>query len=335
MTNNSNAQLDLFRDNLPYKARCTNDPSQGTVIRNIEHALKRSHIQYNPPPAIVWMVFDLDYDGAATSWMDEELPPPAWVSINPDNGHAHVAYGISTPVCRTEFAHSKPLYFLKIIEQAYRKRLKGDAEFSCFLTKNPLHDRWRTYYPPSINGGIYDLSYLAEFVELKKPDKRKKRQNREEDSYGVGRNCSLFDNLAVWAYVAVREYWYPGGEVDWFEACRLQADKYNDFLEPLPTSEVRASYRSVAKWVWRNFSPGALRELIERTHTPEMQAERGKQSGVVRAAKAASLAEQAKLLREQGLKQKDIAEELGVGVSTVRRYLKTAHKPISDTKKDD
>ena len=38
--------------------------------------------------------------------------------------------------------------------------------------------------------------------------------------------------------------------------------------------------KSVAKWTWQNLTPGGFRDYVERTHTPEIQAKRGKVGGV-------------------------------------------------------
>lgn len=337
MSTASNIQLDLFRDNLPHKPFCSNNPKElGLKIRNQDHALKHSHVQYNPPPAVAWLVFDVDHEDAAVAWMDADLPPPAWVSINSENGHAHIAYGISTPVCRTEFARSKPLKFLMAIEKAYKRALKADDQFKCLVTKNPLHKKWKTYYPISSNGGVYELHELAEYVVFEKYDGRKKKQNRIDDNYGLGRNCALFEDLRIWSYSAVRDYWGPGGYATWLKACEMKARELNVFdTEPLPESEVRASYKSVARWVWKNITPTGLQELIERTHAPELQAQRGRKSGVVRANKAAAVAEQARALRSEGLKQKDIADALNISIRTVKTYLKKCSEPISDNSPKD
>nr|WP_275111957.1 primase C-terminal domain-containing protein [Acidithiobacillus caldus] len=50
------------------------------------------------------------------------------------------------------------------------------------------------------------------------------------------------------------------------------------FQRPLPHSEVKAIAKSFATWTWKQITPQGLRELIERTHSPEKQRERGKRA---------------------------------------------------------
>lgn len=57
-------------------------------------------------------------------------------------------------------------------------------------------------------------------------------------------------------------------------------------------------------------------------HTPELQSQRGRRYGQVRATKAGLLAEQAKALRDQGYKQKDIAIKLGITQARISQLLK-------------
>lgn len=300
-------QLSLFKRHLPHKPYCSDDLAYGLIIRGKTSALSRSHIQYNPPATVAWLIFDVDREDASLAWEDANLPPPAWVAVNPKNGHAHIAYGIIDPVCRTELARHAPLRYLMAIEQAYQRKMGADRGFASLITKNPLNPAWRVWYP-IIDGGIYTLDELADYVELEKIDRRK-----NIDPYGLGRNCIAFDQLRTWAYSAVRDYWRPGGELEFGAAAEARAIELNIFDSPLPYSEIRATAKSVSRWTWRHFTPSKWRET---------QSNRGKRSGEVRAAKSKQLALQAHRMREQGMRQREIADKLCLSPGRISQMLK-------------
>jgi hypothetical protein len=85
----------------------------------------------------MWMVFDIDREGAAIAWEDANLPAPAWAAVNRENGHAHLAYGLSVPVLVAENARRAPIRYLQGIEGAYREALQADRGYSGLITKNP------------------------------------------------------------------------------------------------------------------------------------------------------------------------------------------------------
>ncbi|WP_172766123.1 replication initiation protein, partial [Neisseria gonorrhoeae] len=68
------------------------------LVRSYAAAIKRRYIQVNPPHLRVFMLIDLDYEGAGLAWEDNNLPMPAWAAINRENGGAHLAYALSAPV---------------------------------------------------------------------------------------------------------------------------------------------------------------------------------------------------------------------------------------------
>lgn len=320
-------QLDLFSDRLPNKPYCTDDLAAGLQIRNKASATKRRYIQHNPPPVLAFMIYDLDRPNSALAWNDVNLPAPAWVSVNPENGHSHIAYGLIAPVARTDAARAAPLRLAAAIEVAYGAKLDADKGYSGLITKNPLHPHWHVYYPApeAANFGYYELAELAEYVTL--PNKLPKGR----EAVGIGRNVSLFDDLRKWSYRAIRLHWRPDGFKAWQSVVLEKAESLNQFSEPLPYAEIKATAKSVAKWTWKNFTPKGFQEYVERTHTPEIQSKRGKiggiSSGQSRAKKANEQAEKARIMHDKGITPGEIAKELGCGVSSVYRWLsKNSHE---------
>ncbi len=322
-------QLDIFTSRLPHKPYCTDELATGIKPRCKSHAVKKRYIQHNPPPLLAYLIFDVDRPDSAYAWDDVGLPPPTWVAVNPINGHCHMAYGLIAPVCRTEAGKAEPLRFAAAIEVAMTLALDADNGYAGLITKNPIHAHWHTFYPAteSSNYGHYELAELAEYVELPK------KLPKKAEAIGVGRNVSVFDSLRKWSYREVRDFWKPDGYKSWHLAVIAKAEKINNFPEPLPTSEIRAIAKSVAKWTWQHLTPGGFHEFVEKTHTTEIQANRGRRSGVVRAAKANEKAAKAHEMKGQGMSPAEIANALQCGVSSVYRWF--SREPISDNSPPD
>ena len=318
-----------FVERLPSRPYCTNDKSAGLLIRPQATALAYRHIQHNPPPHVSCLVFDVDKkphelrrrDGYH-EWRERGLPAPHWISINPENGNYHLGYLLAAPVARTNAARLKPLRYLAAIEHVLAHRLGADVGYVGLITKNPVHSDWWTVWH-----GIepYSLDYLAEFC----PDADMAAYNRRsrKEASGLGRNVTLFDNVREWAYSAVREYWRPNGYDAWAEAVRATCDSANAFgLEqggPLPYSELKATAKSIARWVWRHFTPAKFSSV---------QAARGAKGGRIggkvskrptKGGKArAELLPEVLRLKAQGYSNRDIAEDLQISAGSVSNYLR-------------
>ena len=133
--------------------------------------------------------------------------------------------------------------------------------------------------------------------------------------------------MREWAYSAVREYWRPNGYDAWAEAVRATCDSANAFgLEqggPLPHSELKATAKSIARWVWRHFTPAKFSSV---------QAARGAQGGRIggkvskrptKGGKArAELLPEVLRLKAQGYSNRDIAEDLQISAGSVSNYLR-------------
>jgi hypothetical protein len=299
--------LDIFQQRLPSRPYCTDDVQHGLRIRRIADAIKLKHVQPNPPHAIAWLVFDVDFVGGAFAWETANLPPPTIAVVNPLNGHAHLFFGIKVPVAKSDFARDSPLRYIAAIEFAYRIALHADAGYAGLIAKNPLHSAWRVL----VHRQLYDLDYLAEWVVLP-------RRIPERDTTGLGRNCVLFDELRAWAYQFCRLYKRNGAsETQWQAAVAAQAARLNEFPTPLPLRETTSVARSVAKWTWKRFNEAEFGKL---------QASRGRRggiaSGTARRAASEDMRTSALLMRAAGKSIREIAGTLDLGKSTVGEWLR-------------
>ena len=299
----SPALTTLVQEHAPYQPYC--GPNKYARVRSKEVALGEPYIQLNPPAFRAWLILDIDKPNAAFACEDNGLPTPTFVAINPDNGHAHAGYALSTPVCVTDAARIAPIRYLAAIEHAYTMQAGADVAFTGPLSKNPLHPRWRVMEPA--NAPAYELGYLADFVDL--PNRLPPRPS------GVGRNCDLFDCLRQWAYRAVRDYWGPGRQDIWREAVRRHAEALNTFLVPLGNAEVAGIARSVARHVWRNTTP---------TSFHESQVAKGKRGAAVAAQVKRERREQVVLdviarlsVGDWMPSMRTVAKEVGCSVSTL------------------
>lgn len=274
--------FDLFADDrLPRKPYCSDDLAHGVMIRSLSTALRMRYIQPNRPGMSSYLAFDVDRPDAGAAWMDSNAPRPNFIIKSPDNGHAHYLYALEAAVCTTSAARLEPLRYLAAVERAIATELQADPGYSGLIIKNPAHAHWQTIITQT---DAYTLAGLASKLDL---TTKAANSNKIRESFGLGRNCTVFDELRFWAYKAVTRYWRPGGEAAWLAAVRERAHELNLFVSPLQPKEVDQIAKSVGKWVWKRFSPAQRRALIERTHTPELQSKRGKLKG--------------KALRERGL----------------------------------
>ena len=265
------------------------------------------------------LVFDIDRPDGYTAWEEAGLPPPHWISVNPENGHVHIGYILAAPVARGSAARFGPLRYLAAIEHVLAKRLGADMAFSGLYAKNPLHSDWLTEWHDHIQP--YSLDYLAEFC----PDADLAAFNgrSRKEASGLGRNVAVFDNVREWAYKAVRKFWRPNGYEAWADAVRAACESANTFGReqggPLPVSEIKATAKSIARWVWNQFTPAGFSQV---------QAYRGAKGGRIskrptnNGKTRADLLPEVIRLKALGYSNRDIGEDLGIGFATVSRYLK-------------
>ena len=297
----------LIINRFPRRPYCTDSLESGLAIRSLDSAIKKSYIQHNPQGWKSVIVVDVDRQVINTEWSDAGLPAPTWITINPKNGHAHYAWTIKNPVWAGG-ANQRPTRYVEAIIEAYRARLNGDPGFSNLITKNPISPVW-TVESPS-NFATYELADLSRYVDLK-GIKKKRRDPSAID--GLGRNCTLFDEVRDWAYSVVRNF---ADCADFSDAVYDRTAEMNvNFSSPLSYVEIKGIAKSISKWTWLN----------RRIHTDEfiaLQSRRGKRSGDVRAARSEPARLVARSKHEDGLTLRAIAAQLNVGKSTIARWLK-------------
>lgn len=309
-------QLDLFRERLPRKPYHTDVLGLGLGIAPAAKALLSRYIQQDGPTHRHWLVYDVDRQGAALDWYDRSAPPPSLTVMNPENGHAHLLYALETPIRTAPDGRPGPLRYAAAIDCALSELLDADPGYSGLITKNPAHAHWQVR---SWESQPYTLELLHGYLDVKPWAER--RRERASVDRGLGRNCTLFDDLRLWAYKAIRQGW-PGFQ-QWQAACLDRAFGYNaQFAAPLGLSEVRHIAKSVAKWTHKNLSRESFERLVRATHAPELQAARGRKSGEARRAATEDQRVMARLMAAQGKSSRAIAAELEVNQSTVVRWLK-------------
>lgn len=301
-------QLQTFRNSLPRKPYCTDEPEFGLKIRPALHAVKHLYIQPNEPFNRRWFIYDVDRPGAAVDWYDRDCPPPNIVAMNRENGHAHLFYGLDIPVWQ-QFGRKDPAYrFSAAVDVALTRKLDADPGYAKLITKNPLRpDAWEVLL---FQRSSYDLNWISDYLDLE--PYRDSRRNLP--AIGLGRNCTLFNRLRMWAYRMIRREWLS---MDfWMYYVGVTAMGYNDFPHPLPLSEIRCTAKSVGGWVWRNMSSKGFERWAENRRTKSLRV-RQEKADETREKILQAFAEDPKAT------QRAIAERTGVSQYTVFKALKT------------
>ena len=304
----------LFESRLPSHGFGTDNVRYGVHFLPVEILIKKALIQYNWKHSIGWLAYDLDSETARFDWYDHNCPPPNILILNPDNGHAHLLYGLEAPVHNYDHAKQKPLRYLGAVDVALTEELGADPGYSKLLCKNPLCDRWEVIFP---RVELYDLDELSSWVDLEKYRDRRRRL----PAVGYGRNCTLFETLRIWAYRVRRKQHFLSEEMFRDSVLNHALVINADFEPPLAHSEVRKTAKSVSRWTWAHLSPEgfiAYQKSVSARAT------------VVRKKKAAELREQIVETAQRcpTLTHEDIAVMFGIHRVTVTRHL-SAHRNVT------
>lgn len=235
---------------------CTDDFKRDGIYRtNKRRALNSVYIEHNNDSFINSIVFDIDSDTAAIAWQDANIPKPNFITQNPANGHAHLFYALSSPVCITENARRKPQKLLKSVIEGLTERLGADPCYTGKITKNPLNPRWRTFWNEQPR---FELNYLCEFIDTNKRVKKEVRKSIVAE----GRNTALFDSLRFYAYSIIFKYQKNDDFCGFMSALEEEAEHINDsFEDQLGFKEINHTIRSISSWVWGTFDSDTFSEI--------------------------------------------------------------------------
>ncbi|MDD3019244.1 MAG: primase C-terminal domain-containing protein [Comamonas sp.] len=145
---------------------------------------------------------------------------------------------------------------------------------------------------------------------------------KKPEEIGLGRNVAVFEWLRQYAYKQVRHYKQDVRNfVLWQTHLNGKALERNGELHlPLAGNEVWHIAKSVSKWTWNRFDLAA-----SDARFVALQAHRGRLGcvafGAARFAASEDKRTSARLMAAEGRGVREIAKELGVGKSTVARWV--------------
>jgi len=307
--------LDRFKNSIPSKPYATDDLLYGIKIQNKEKAILQRYLSVNHRYYLKWLVFDVDIPASVAEYEYSMIgvPAPNLIVENPKNGHAHFLYELKDAVYLSNSAHDKPIRYVHAVYCALRERLGADIGYTGLITKNALHANWNAY---SYHTEPYSIQQLSDKLEITWQQVKKPIPLTE--AIYLGRNCKIFDDVRHWAYVEIRKYRGSTYQA-WFNDVLNQCINVNStFTSPLGYNEIKAIAKSISKWVWKR-DGYAYQEFIDRqTHKSKLGAAKG---GKARSDKYQIKREHAKKLKELGMNNTVIAEELGVTRRTVINWL--------------
>ena len=289
------------------------------------------------PNACRALIIDIDHEFALS-----------YINDLPQAAHPHAivlttkglqAFWLIETVLTTREARREPIHFAQDVAERLRQAVNGDPAVNPLhpvKCRNPLYEGADIHYmadcPPyslkDLNKAVRGFLSARERQETRQNTKTAKRPVVAGDMAEGGRNQGIFD--------AIRHVAYRGGD---FETLAYELAAQCD--PPLPASEVAGIVRSVAKFMATKYKPQEhkhaegeplppqVREFLSdigrkgRAVNSEKQQAQQKAfiaaGTVVRSAQAIGRRAQIQALKESGLTQAKIAQQLGVSIKTVKR----------------
>lgn len=262
-----------------------------TTIRRLPGtvALTQRFIQANPTRRQNALVVDIDRASAVMDALEKphDHPDPSWV-VETNRG-AHVGWWLVDPVCRSDYAHLRPIRYAARVQEGLVRTLDADPAYTGFITRNPVFPHLR---PGEVIWGR-DVAYRL--VDMTTPaTPRQLPRTTKNARCDLGRNCAVFEQGRHEVYRLNRHMGYPGSDGLYHAALSHLLDLNGSIPPgtggPLPVAEVRAIARSMAKWTATHHTKESFRSFQSQAGT------KGNQKSVeTRRAHRAALAQEVTL----------------------------------------
>ena len=308
---------------------------------DIAAAHKYPQWQINDHKTICALVVDIDSD----NWL---LPMwniiannlglmPSWIIEKRKNGHGQLGWIIER-VSTGENAPNQPIHYANAVRYALTKAFDGDEGYVNSRAWNPTW-AWEDNGAGEVIWGITEPRPLGIFYEaLKKAglwttkpyNRRSVRTSTDDIEAAPGRNTHVFNTARLRKRGSVKDAAHAAN---------------NALPEPLSLTELRGIIRSIERWEAVNGPPwdrkGAysvsgmtaeayerLREqgrrggLVNSDKQQQARAQGPLSSAVIRSAEAVGKAATARALKDQGFSNKEIAQKMDAGLTSVKRWLR-------------
>ena len=294
--------LDSFQETLPKKPYCTNDLSQGLLIRPKEMAIKFKYLQPDHPYYQNYLILDLDYESSLIEILYSMVgvPLPNLLVENKENGRSHIFFNLKTPIYKTNASKLKPIIYANAILKRLQALFNADVGYSGLIAKNPLNQHWIAH---TLRSTPYSLNELADKLEI--DWKEANKPVKQSDAIGLGRNCYIFHTARFWAYKAVREF---RGKTynQWLQTVIDHCLKLNEGItEPMQYNEIKGIAKSISRYCWKK-DAYYYQEFIDR------QSRKGKLGGV----------KSGEVRRKNSISENKPWLEMGVSRATYYRKIK-------------
>ena len=228
--------------NLSPKPYCTNNfQKQGLLIRPKEQAFTYAYLQLNNHWSDTYLISDVDREGAAWAWEDADILAPTFITINPENWHAHLVFELFTPVWKQ--GSEKPIKWLKAIKKGLTEILGADKGYTGLISQNPNHERWAILD----FGGRHELVELWESIEVYRRYNDPPKPVQERINLH-GESNFLFNDGRFYGYWVVRQCLTHSALCDklfpYLENCCIKRG------EPIRKRQIDYYMKYIADWVW-------------------------------------------------------------------------------------